>query len=583
MSSLLQDLTSVLAVAGTGAAVLYAVYKSLLSTPIPGIPYNKESANHILGDIPNIIAVSKAGGRKKLWCADLTREHNAPLVQFFFGMGKKPAVVIADYREARDILLRRNKEIIRGSLNCDSWFGVLPGQFIAMEDSHPQFKSARALVKDLITPTFLHNISAPASYEMILDLISLWDLKAKIAAGRPFDADGDISHMTFDIMMATAVGLPSGDSTTVQQRLRLQVASELPRGGKGDDTPIEFPKAPNPELLNSIYAIENVIGTVSGLPSARLFHFFNNNFNPKMKRIEKTKNALLKFYTDQAIQRITSNPARFKPSCAMDYIVSRELQAAETAGTKPDLHSLVVRDGLMGFITGGQDSTHSTLCFTVKHLGQQPEIQKKLRDALQTAYSDAYHHHRMPTAEEITKTQVPYLDAFIQEVLRYTPPAIRVSRKAAVDMNILGHFIPKGTVLIFLIYGPTFNGKGWEVPEELRSESSRNHREGFGDWSDSGDPAEEFRPERWLKPSEKEGGEPVYDGMAGPFMSFSSGKRGCWGQRIAYLQLKLVITLLVWNFEFGPIPEAIDDWEMHDEIFARPWKNFVRIKRVGSL
>ena len=66
-----------------------------------------------------------------------------------------------DYREARDIVLRRSKETIRGPLNCDPWRGVVPGQFIAMEDDNPKFKGARALSRDLMSPSFLHSVRIP--------------------------------------------------------------------------------------------------------------------------------------------------------------------------------------------------------------------------------------------------------------------------------------------------------------------------------------------------------------------------------------------------------------------------------------
>ena len=153
-----------LAAAGVGLTVLYTIYWSLLPKPIPGIPYNKESAKRLLGDLPDIIAAEKSGGRKKVYYADWARKHKAPVVQFFLGPGLKPAIIIADYREARDIVLRRSKETIRGPLNCDPWRGVIPGHFIAMEDDSPKFKGARALSRDLMSPSFLHSVR-------ILDLV----------------------------------------------------------------------------------------------------------------------------------------------------------------------------------------------------------------------------------------------------------------------------------------------------------------------------------------------------------------------------------------------------------------------------
>lgn len=259
-------------------------------------------------------------------------------------------------------------------------------------------------------------------------------------------------------------------------------------------------------------------------------------------------------------------------------MVSREAQAAAKAGTAPSFHSQELLDGLLGYMIGGHDSTTSTLCFAVKRLGVHQEIQQKLRQDLYEAYPELYKTGQQPTADDVVKTNIPYLDAFIKEVLRINPLSPVIARQAACDMNILGHIIPKGTPLFFAPEGPTFVEKGFGVPDELRSETSAKHG-GLTDWADTEFPGEEFHPERWLTT----GGdaEVVYDGARGPFFTFSAGNRGCWGQKLAYLELKLITTLIVWNFEFEEIPAELQDWEVHDEaIFAHPRNTIVKMKSL---
>ena len=147
------------AVTGAALAALYALYRSLLPKPLPDIPYNKESANRFFGDIPDMAAAEKAGGRRNVWFAKLAQKHGSPIAQFFFGMGTKPGIVVADYREARDLLLRRGKELVRGHMNLDPWLGLIPGHFIAMEDDNPRIKGSRSLGKDLMGTGFLHSVS----------------------------------------------------------------------------------------------------------------------------------------------------------------------------------------------------------------------------------------------------------------------------------------------------------------------------------------------------------------------------------------------------------------------------------------
>ena len=167
------EVSSTIGVVSVGATLLYAVYKYLLPKPLPGIPYNEESSKRLMGDIPDITAFVEAGGRRKLWWAHQAQKHQSPVVQFFFGPGMKPCVIVADYREARDILLRRSKELVRGSLVCNMWEGVLPGHFISMEDDHPHYKEVKALARDLMTPSFLHGVSTEF-LSMLLESTSVY-------------------------------------------------------------------------------------------------------------------------------------------------------------------------------------------------------------------------------------------------------------------------------------------------------------------------------------------------------------------------------------------------------------------------
>lgn len=207
----------------------------------------------------------------------------------------------------------------------------------------------------------------------------------------------------------------------------------------------------------------------------------------------------------------------------------------------------------------------------VKHLGTEQESQQKLRDSLRRAHAAALARGEQPTIQEILKTPVPYLDAFIEEVLRLSDPTMAISKEALCDMEILGHVVPKGTVVVLCLSGPTFQQRGISVTESQRSQSSQKHQgDRLGDWADSEFPGDKFRPERWLQASEEKDGELVFNSQAGPFLSFSSGTRGCWGRRLAYLELKMVVTLFVWNFVFEPLPSELNGWEVQDNLFLEP-------------
>lgn len=181
-------------------------------------------------------------------------------------------------------------------------------------------------------------------------------------------------------------------------------------------------------------------------------------------------------------------------------------------------------------------------------------------------------------------------------------PARVISKGVSNDMEILGHFIPKGSTLLFNLLGPTYDRVGIPANEGLRSESSRKHRaDGLGDWTASDFPAHEFWPERWLVSSSSSSSsssisssedhqsgsdnnsndnDNTFNSKAGPNLPFSAGTRGCWGKRLAYLQLKLVTTLLVWNFSFEQLPAELNDWDIEDDLFVKPKHCRVKLSSI---
>lgn len=281
-------------------------------------------------------------------------------------------------------------------------------------------------------------------------------------------------------------------------------------------------------------------------------------------------------HIDRASRRISENGRDSRLHAAVDYMVSRELAAAEKTGRTPVLHSDIFYDMLFGYLLGGQDTTHSVLSFMVKQLGVHQKAQATLRSHLRSVHTAAIIEGRSPTQEEIIKTHIPFLDAFIEEVMRLDNPAPVILKEAQCDITILGHLIPRGTQLFFPLWGPSLDEPALEVPENIRSESSQKHADTPKDWTHSGYAPSSFHPERWLR-KDAETGEKVFDIKAGPTLSFSLGPRECWGKRLAYLELKLVTTLLVWNFEFLPLPSELVDWDIVDVLNAKPKRCFVRL------
>jgi len=134
---------------------------------------------------------------------------------------------------------------------------------------------------------------------------------------------------------------------------------------------------------------------------------------------------------------------------AVDLVVEREVTLAKKEGRKPEYDSVYVRDELTGFLTAGYETTASTLNWGLKYLTAYPAVQSKLRAALRQAFTSHIGSNGQPHHEALAKIQVPYLEACVNEILRYNGSVAANTRKATVDTQILGYHIPKGTDVFF--------------------------------------------------------------------------------------------------------------------------------------
>lgn len=97
----------------------YAFYRWALPKPIPGIPYNRDAANSILGDAPDALRFSE-NSEIVTWMKETLIKLDAPMIQVFMKPFSKPWVVVADFREAQDVTSRRTREFDRAECVFDT-------------------------------------------------------------------------------------------------------------------------------------------------------------------------------------------------------------------------------------------------------------------------------------------------------------------------------------------------------------------------------------------------------------------------------------------------------------------------------
>ncbi|RKP36912.1 cytochrome P450, partial [Dimargaris cristalligena] len=167
-------------------------------------------------------------------------------------------------------------------------------------------------------------------------------------------------------------------------------------------------------------------------------------------------------------------------------------------------------------LVAGTDTTSHALTWIVYALLSHPHNYQRLVDEVLT-------HFPLPSPAVVNyaeaKAKLPYLEAVIQESLRFYPPAppaiYRIIPSEGVTIN--GYFVPGGKQIATPIYSVNHSPWQWDRPDE-------------------------FRPERWL-----DGRKPSAE-LKKATLTFFSGPRGCLGRNLSMMELHLTMTNLVRQF-----------------------------------
>ena len=88
-----------------------------------------------------------------------------------------------------------------------------------------------------------------------------------------------------------------------------------------------------------------------------------------------------------------------------------------------------------------------------------------------------------------------------------------------------------------------------------------------------------WNPERWLVRGPN--GQYEFNTKAGPQAAFGLGTRGCYGKRLTYVESRILITLLVWNFEFLQCAPQISRYTAKMTTANAPRDCFVRLRDLN--
>ncbi|GAB1313437.1 hypothetical protein MFIFM68171_03647 [Madurella fahalii] len=557
---------------GVATVGFILILRKLYPKPYLGIPYNEASAKRLTGDIPDLVAVMKETNEfSDALFTVTTQKLSTPIAQFLFPGIRKPLIVLEDAREIEDIIVRRNKEFDKAPMALDIFGPMFPRASLA-QFTTPELKAQKRLWADVMSTDFLRKVAAPNIHKSTCELLDLWRLRSSTTSkDHAFNVHDDFKNAALDAIWVAVVGEEPGTMQYEIKKLQSQLA-----GNKAfdEDPPI------GSFLKEQVTYISSTIARNSNTPSPKLAQKLET-YTPRYRKFRNTVSGEMRRAMKTAVERYQSLEVGSLEddaidTCAMDLVLRRQILQAKKAGVAPSdpTKDQNILDEMFVMLVGGHDSTANTLCWFVRYMEAYPSVQTELRAALKTAFPGP----ELPSVSQILDADIPYLDGACEEGLRLAGTAKANLRQATVDTYILGCPVPKGAEIIMNYH---INRPPVPVEEAKRSESSRAAAEKRGDGFQgaTGRDLGSFQPRRWIVVDEKTGKE-TFNAYALQSLAFGGGYRGCFGRKLAMIEFKIVVVLLVLSFEFLPLPEEYKSMAATERIFREPNFPFAKIRAL---
>ncbi|KAI1464312.1 cytochrome P450 [Daldinia caldariorum] len=183
-------------------------------------------------------------------------------------------------------------------------------------------------------------------------------------------------------------------------------------------------------------------------------------------------------------------------------------------------------------LLAGSETIATSLLSATHLLCENPTIMRRLAAEIRSTVSES------DITYENTTSNMPYLNAVLRETHRLCPPLANGPARV-VDGNgavIAGHFVPPGTSVGVTQYAANRSSTNFTDPDE-------------------------FLPERWLSPELAAkyttgfGQKTCKYAKCGTDVRevvrpFSAGGRDCLGQNLAWVEFRVLLARMIWNFDF---------------------------------
>ena len=196
--------------------------------------------------------------------------------------------------------------------------------------------------------------------------------------------------------------------------------------------------------------------------------------------------------------------------------------------TGHQMSDLQLKDEAVILFLAGHETSANALAFAIYEIERHPEVRKKLLSEIETSFEG-------DNLNMANLYGMSYSQQVIDEVLRLYPPAWVLGRRSKEEDELSGHKIKGKQNVLVSAFSIHRDKRYWDNPLQ-------------------------FDPERFTKEKKKE-----YHNYQ--YFPFGGGPRQCIGNNFAYLEMKILLSLIYKNFDIEVLTKEL---ELSPRLTLRP-------------
>ncbi|KAE8667922.1 cytochrome P450 86B1-like [Hibiscus syriacus] len=281
---------------------------------------------------------------------------------------------------------------------------------------------------------------------------------------------------------------------------------------------VEFPEVRFSKALDEV--VEAIFYRhVWPLSFIKLMRFLNIGQEKKYKKAWRVLDDIIATIIRRRRKELKEGSASEIGKDGVDLITS---YITEEKPTGLECDDKFLRDTVLNMMLAGRDTTSAALTWFIWLVSKHPTVENKIIEELESIIvpPEETKKRRLFNADEVKN--LVYLHGALCETLRLYPP-VPFQHKDTVEADVLpsGHRVDPNMRILFNLYSMGRMNSIW------------------------GEDCYEFKPERWINKHGRIKHEPSYK-----FLSFNAGPRTCLGREVAFIQMKMVASDMVYNYRF---------------------------------